>query len=170
MDKVVALSIGTFFLLAISSLTYNHITKLKSHRSKQESITAIMQYQMPHVLTRCKKDYKYSDEDVVILEQEFKRFMALSLYESSDGLGTGMFSSDVDNLWHSFLLFTKEYADFCHEHIGHFVHHVPELDEEKSIEQRQAALKDFQAFIQNYEAIFHEELHPIWLLDMCEAS
>ena len=29
--------------------------------------------------------------------------------------------------WHTFILFTKEYAAFCDRVAGHFIHHVPEL-------------------------------------------
>lgn len=37
----------------------------------------------------------------------------------------------VDVGWHTFLLYTPEYMKFCHEHIGHFVHHVPNDDPTK---------------------------------------
>jgi hypothetical protein len=35
-------------------------------------------------------------------------------------------SRRVDDLWHEFILFTREYHAFC-ERIGSYVHHVPEL-------------------------------------------
>ncbi len=34
----------------------------------------------------------------------------------------------VDIGWHTFLLYTPEYMGFCREHVGHFVHHVPNDD------------------------------------------
>lgn len=37
----------------------------------------------------------------------------------------------VDVGWHTFLLYTPEYMKFCQEHIGHFVHHVPNDDPTK---------------------------------------
>jgi hypothetical protein len=54
--------------------------------------------------------------------QEFRRYMALV------GLGyrgLGMLDPDVDEVWHAFLLFTREYADFCQSAFGSFIHHVP---------------------------------------------
>ncbi|NGY63926.1 hypothetical protein G7043_33900 [Lentzea sp. NEAU-D13] len=31
----------------------------------------------------------------------------------------------VDVGWHAFLLYTREYAEFCHQVAGRFIHHVP---------------------------------------------
>jgi hypothetical protein len=33
---------------------------------------------------------------------------------------------DIDNMWHTFLLFTKDYLAFCNKYLhGMFFHHVP---------------------------------------------
>lgn len=34
-------------------------------------------------------------------------------------------SAVVDEAWHSFILHTKDYQNFCREKVGRFVHHVP---------------------------------------------
>lgn len=34
-------------------------------------------------------------------------------------------SSLVDIGWHTFLLYTQEYAEFCQQQVGFFVHHTP---------------------------------------------
>jgi hypothetical protein len=36
----------------------------------------------------------------------------------------------VDIGWHTFILYTKPYADFCHDVVGRFVHHMPNDDGE----------------------------------------
>jgi len=53
---------------------------------------------------------------------EFKRYMALV------GLGyrrLAMLNPEVDEVWHTFILFTREYAEFCQAAFGTFIHHVP---------------------------------------------
>lgn len=35
----------------------------------------------------------------------------------------------LDEGWHTFILFTKEYARFCEECVGEFIHHVPDMGE-----------------------------------------
>lgn len=34
-------------------------------------------------------------------------------------------SPAIDEAWHVFVLFTKEYIDFCHTYCGGYVHHAP---------------------------------------------
>lgn len=34
-------------------------------------------------------------------------------------------SPTVDHGWHAFLLYTREYAAFCQQQAGHFIHHIP---------------------------------------------
>ncbi len=34
-------------------------------------------------------------------------------------------SQVVDDLWHEFILYTRNYQDFCHEAFGRFMHHTP---------------------------------------------
>jgi hypothetical protein len=34
----------------------------------------------------------------------------------------------VDWMWHTFILFTRDYAEFCQRYFGFFLHHVPAED------------------------------------------
>jgi hypothetical protein len=78
-----------------------------------------------------------------------------------------MYSRDVDNLWHAFILFTKEYHDFSHQIYGRYIHHVPNIDKarEKTVEERIALQKAYRDFILYYEETFNESINQIWLLD-----
>ncbi len=33
----------------------------------------------------------------------------------------------IDLMWHIFLLYTREYQDFCNEYFGEFIHHQPDI-------------------------------------------
>lgn len=37
----------------------------------------------------------------------------------------------LDEMWHTFILFTREYTDYCHSRFGRYVHHLPTTPEEK---------------------------------------
>jgi hypothetical protein len=53
---------------------------------------------------------------------EFRRYLSLR------GLAQyplTMFSKQVDDVWHTCLLFSRLYAQLCHEAFGRFVHHEP---------------------------------------------
>jgi hypothetical protein len=34
---------------------------------------------------------------------------------------------DIDQMWHVFLLYTKDYMDFCDQHFGEYLHHLPDI-------------------------------------------
>lgn len=40
-------------------------------------------------------------------------------------------TDDVDDAWHSFILFTKVYGKYCIEKYGKFIHHVPFSESER---------------------------------------
>ena len=40
----------------------------------------------------------------------------------------------IDAMWHTFILFTRDYADFCEHHFGVFLHHVPEVEGDEGTE------------------------------------
>jgi hypothetical protein len=37
----------------------------------------------------------------------------------------------IDWMWHTFVLFTRDYADFCERCFGFFLHHVPNEEEDE---------------------------------------
>jgi hypothetical protein len=150
-------------------LTIFYLYTYTSTKDKKPIIEQIMNYPMAHVIKRCQKDYGYTAEDMKILERELKRYLVLSIFFKEGEPGNGMYSKDVDNLWHSFILFTKDYSSFCKKYIGRFIHHFPNTKTGRAYPgELKEVSKDFQAFIKNYQEIFEEEAHPIWFLDMCE--
>jgi hypothetical protein len=60
---------------------------------------------------------------------EFKKYAALS--NIFEGEQLGMVSEKVDAVWHQFILFTKNYEQFCNDYLGRFLHHFPNLDKDK---------------------------------------
>ena len=87
---------------------------------------------------------RVSAENVEEAVFEFKRYMALV------GLGyrgLAMLRPDVDEVWHAFILFTREYSAFCQEAFGTFVHHVPRTS-------RSPAPAGAEAFLAGYDDVF----------------
>jgi len=159
--KIASLSL---FLISFSMVVYNYTT-VNSVLADKDLMHGIMNYPMFDILDRCQKDYNYTDDDMIILEKELKRYLILCALKENENSTINMYSTDVDNLWHSFILFTKEYAHFCNTYAQHFIHHSPKVDDSFTTEQLIEARKDFHSFIGMYEKAFGEEIHPIWLLD-----
>ena len=55
-------------------------------------------------------------------EREIKRFLALSAINP----GKYGMRGPLDELWHTFIIFTSAYANFCRLLGGGFIHHLPE--------------------------------------------
>lgn len=34
---------------------------------------------------------------------------------------------EIDEMWHEFILFTKDYTDFCEKYFGDYMHHLPNI-------------------------------------------
>jgi hypothetical protein len=94
-----------------------------------------------------------SEEQARQLVLELQKYFWLS---RRSGAPLPMSSALVDAAWHQFVLFTREYAEFCREHLGAFLHHGPTLAEGPPVAQRSP-----EEFAQRYEAAFGP-LPPVW--------
>ena len=57
----------------------------------------------------------------------------------------------LDNMWHEFILFTREYHDFCEKYFGVYLHHIPCSEREfQAFQQR--SLEQGEEFIQKERA------------------
>jgi|ERR1044072_1630419 hypothetical protein len=76
----------------------------------------------PGVRFKLKSDsYKWSDEYIDRLIEEYKKFLYLSTVV--DFKVTPSFP--IDQAWHSHILFTRSYMTFCDTYLGGFFHHGP---------------------------------------------
>lgn len=94
---------------------------------KKINIQKAMDFPFTHIIRRYQKDYGVSLETALEHERELKRFLIITAENHPES--TDMFSPEVDDLWHTFLLFTTEYHQFCYDILGQFIHHVPKINE-----------------------------------------
>jgi len=88
---------------------------------------------------------------------EFKKYAALG--QIFDG-PLAMASREVDEVWHQFILFTREYAAFCNRVLGQFLHHAPHTARTSTSSRTNAR----RNFISAYHTVFGN-LHEIWLAE-----
>jgi len=62
----------------------------------------------------------------------------------------------IDDIWHIFLLYTKDYMDFCDKYFGQYIHHLPDIvpDMEQSPERFEENLTRFINY--NYDLLGHD--------------
>jgi len=100
------------------------------------SLAEVLAYRHPGVIRRYAKEHGASPEEAAELFQETLKWLYLCYRSATDlpeGTGCTMLPDimKLDGMWHTFLLFTRDYADFCEHYFGFFLHHVPTEEEER---------------------------------------
>jgi hypothetical protein len=70
---------------------------------------------------------------------EFRRYLGLAALSREP---VSMPSKAVDDVWHTCLMFTRLYEDFCAKTVGRFVHHEPA---DEGADGHEAGALDFRA-------------------------
>lgn len=70
----------------------------------------------------------------------------------------------MDNMWHEFILLTREYADFCHKHFGRFLHHEPNMRRQLAYLETEF-VESLQLFLQYIYEVLGEETVRLWFQD-----
>jgi hypothetical protein len=118
----------------------------------RKTIARGMNFPMERVLERYTAEYLASLDDAKMLERELKRFLILCAMDPTKKYVMG---GRVDDLWHTFLLFTQQYARFCAQLAGHFIHHVP-TDPKDGPAELGEWQNQYAMFLRDYQKIFGE--------------
>ena len=99
------------------------------------------------------------------LFREVVRFIVLVRLEPS--IAWDMYSLRIDEAWHQFVLFTREYIAFCARYFGRYVQHSPSnapMDEEPGEATAQPAPQPatLALFAERYRELFGEPPPPLW--------
>jgi len=109
------------------------------------------------VLARYRREYGFSQAVAKDHRRELVRFLALCATARQYGRSYGMMGA-IDGLWHMFIIFTREYARFCEEVAGRFLHHIPEPDGVAT----QGTIDRYLAFLKDYRTVYREEPPPAY--------
>jgi hypothetical protein len=97
------------------------------------TLAQVLGYQKPGVVRRYAKEHGVSPAEAEELFREMLKWLYLCYRGSIDGVPCAMYPeiAAIDEMWHTFLMFTHDYAQFCRHYFGFFLHHVPNEDEEE---------------------------------------
>lgn len=114
------------------------------------TLPELIKYRNEDVLSRFTDLFAVTDEAAEDIFTEMKKFLFISRMP-------GVFIPDelliVDEMWHNFILFTKEYQDFCSFYFGQYLHHTPATKAAKTLHQQELAADAATA-----RKVFHEKL------------
>lgn len=89
-------------------------------------LTEVLAYCNSAVVERYQKDFGISAAEAALLFLDVKRFLWLAAIE-----GVVAPSPKIDDGWHTFIIFTVDYQDFCERYFGRFMHHRPHRPTDK---------------------------------------
>jgi hypothetical protein len=138
-------------------------TRLSVSRTLSPALEDVLAYRNDEIVFRFSEDHGVSPADAEELFTEVKRWLWLCCHQKraqergeSRYVAVPLLSEAraVDLMWHTFLLFTEDYAAFCDRYFGFFIHHIPqtrkdaeawraklEADRQSAIQERRAVLK-----------------------------
>jgi hypothetical protein len=99
----------------------------------KEQLTKILNYKNEDVISRFTDMFNVSDVEAADIFTETQKFLFICQLK-------GIFIPDdlliIDEMWHNFILFTKEYNSFCMVHFGKYFHHLPATKKEKEEQKK----------------------------------
>lgn len=120
-----------------------------------------LKYEAPFVIEKLVKTrvVETADEGEALF-LEAKRYLVL--VRTDETKIWQMHSLRVDEAWHQFILFTKQYSDFCQRFFGRFIHHSPSNAPEETEEAATLPVASFVMFRDRYEELFGIPLPDLW--------
>ncbi|VUD42237.1 hypothetical protein TDB9533_00651 [Thalassocella blandensis] len=99
------------------------------------SLEEVLAYNNSDIPARFIKIYGVSEEEAQVLFDDVKRWLWLANKVSVDKVNSSVTIDQsiivIDEMWHNFVLFTKEYVGFCQKFFGRYMHHAPFAESEK---------------------------------------
>jgi len=116
-----------------------------------QAMTAALNFPLTHIAARYRQTYDVSHAELLRHERELKRYLVLRSRLRGTTLPTPRV---LDQLWQVFLLYTRDYAQFC-DTLGGFIHHVP-ADAAPTPEQHAEDVRHYGELLAFYEETFRE--------------
>src|SRR5688572_13990119 len=90
-------------------------------RQTRKPVEDIMNFQHERLLRRYSLDFGVPLHESERCFEALKQFMIVCAVKP----GYKVTSEPIDRMWHTFLLFTKDYRNFCEDNLGIFINHEP---------------------------------------------
>jgi hypothetical protein len=98
-------------------------------------LARVLGYKNPEVVSKFRSQFSVSEEHALELFQDMKRWLWLCACSAAVPRAPAMRVFDpivmMDEMWHTFILFTKDYEKFCLRFFGYYIHHAPSAPMEK---------------------------------------
>ncbi|HEU5060159.1 MAG TPA: hypothetical protein VFU21_26690 [Kofleriaceae bacterium] len=101
------------------------------------SLATALRYRNRHLIDRFVEHYKVSPQEAREIFAETKKWLWLNTLPGAPAMYIGSAMVIIDEMWHTFVLFTEDYTEYCRSTFGRYLHHRPTTETEKRREKRQ---------------------------------
>lgn len=115
------------------------------------NLVALANYQHEETILRFTDAFALSEEEAEDVFHEMKKLLALMVRYPEEYVFTHEPLWVLDEMWHTFLMYTADYADFCQRYFGRMVHHAP-IDRTQKLQVRQALEDENEAVVADVSA------------------
>jgi hypothetical protein len=139
----------------------------KNRRRPRVSLEDILAYSNPMVVNRYLEEFGGSRKEAELVFREMLKWLFLHHFAvcvSRKKYPACLMTWDIariDDMWHSFILFTRDYFRFCNHYFGEYLHHGPTTKEEPKITLR-LERQQFLNFAEFVYDILGEETFRDW--------
>lgn len=108
-----------------------------STASAVRPLPEVLKYKNIEVIRRFREQFPVSEREANDIFRQLKKW--LWLCASSPNPGRLAITDQllmIDEMWHTFLMYTREYHAFCTRSFGKFLHHAPTTTAEKARQRR----------------------------------
>ena len=103
------------------------------------SLATALRYRNRHLIDRFVEHYKVSEAEALEIFDQVKKWLWLNSLPGAPTLSIGPSTLIIDEMWHTFLLFSEAYTSYCKASFGHYIHHRPTTEVQKrKLEQERA--------------------------------
>lgn len=127
------------------------------------SLQELLKYKNSHLVKRYKQDYPHNqlsaEEALIELLKYFwlceKHAQGKNNFPTDESFNftcaMHFEMKEIDDMWHTFLLFTQDYFAFCDKYFGKFLHHVPNVDKgSQDIKREEIELTRYLSYIYDH--------------------
>lgn len=117
-------------------------------------------FEAPFLIEKLVKDHAVeSPDEARALFREVKRYLVLTTADRT--VAWAMYSLRIDQTWHEFILFTRQYIEYCRRNFDSYIQHAPST---APIPEGMPRLipSTFSMFAARYEELFGEPLPDLW--------
>lgn len=116
-----------------------------------------LDFNVSPILARYQREQSLPPDIVADHHMELMRYLSMSAVGLGEERYYGMLGA-VDELWHTFVIFTRDYAVFCDKVAGQFLHHIPVVENRPS----GAKIDSYLLFLTDYENVFAEAAPAVY--------